>query len=222
MAFSLDALSDRSPLISDELEAQLKPLLERIEKPLTLVCVVDGGDKSEEMATFLKQLVGYSSELSLTLLDPGQDPKADEALDPTYLPATGFLSGEDYSGMVFHGVPGGKEFNSFAAALLVAAGAAKPLDKPTLKDISKINQPARLDVCVSLMCHHCAKTVMSAQRIAAENPLVKAHMIDANLYPDLVERYHIERVPIVIARNKIVGNGEMTIPELCGVIRKLK
>ena len=99
MAFSLDALSDRSPLISDELEAQLKPLLERIEKPLTLVCVVDGGDKSEEMATFLKQLVGYSSELSLTLLDPGQDPKADEALDPTYLPATGFLSGEDYSGM---------------------------------------------------------------------------------------------------------------------------
>ena len=130
----------------------------------------------------------------------------DEALDASLLPATGVYTESGFARMVFHGIPGGKEITGFAGALLNAGGAAKPLDKPTLKDIGKIKKPVNIQVCVSLACHHCAQLVMSAQRAAWENPLVTAHMIDANLYPELVKQYQIQRVPLT------VFNGEKTVP----------
>lgn len=222
MSLSADSLPLKSPLISVELEGQLKSVLAPVSGNVTLTCIADDGDKSLEMAIFLKDLASLSEHLAFKLLAPGEDPAADAVLDPAYLPATGFFTDRGFERMVFHGVPGGREMNSFAMALLTAGGAAKPLDKPTLKDIARIKGPVRADVCVSLTCSHCAKTVMNAQRVAYENEAVSVHMIDANLYPALVEQYKIERVPIMIAAGKMVGAGEMTMPEICTALRKLK
>ncbi len=196
----------RSPLISPELEGQLGQLLDRLESPVTLVCIVGEDEKSAEMAAFVNHIAGLSPRLSRKFLAPGEDPAADGALDASLLPATGIYAGEEFGRMVFHGVPGGKEINGFAAALLNAGGAAKPLDKPTLKEIARIKKPVDIRVCVSLGCHHCAQLVSAAQRVAWENPLATAHMIDANLYPALVEQYQIQRVPLTVL------NGEKTIP----------
>lgn len=196
----------RSPLISPELEGQLGQLLDRLESPVTLVCIVGEDEKSAEMAAFVNHIAGLSPRLSRKFLAPGEDPAADGALDASLLPATGIYAGEEFGRMVFHGVPGGREITGFAAALLNAGGAAKPLDKPTLKDIARIKKPVDIRVCVSLGCHHCAQLVSAAQRVAWENPLATAHMIDANLYPELVEQYQIQRVPLTVL------NGEKTIP----------
>ena len=122
--------------------------------------------------------------------------------------------------MVFHGVPGGKEITGFAAALLSAGGAAKPLDKPTMKDIGKIKKPVDIRVCVSLACHHCAQLVASAQRVAWENPLVTAHMVDANLYPDLVSKYQIQRVPLTVLNGDTTVPGGKTMAELTTLLAK--
>lgn len=215
-------LPQRSPLLSETLEGQIVTLLGRITTPITLVCVVDEGPKSQEQAVLLNHIVSMSPQLTLRLLRPGEDPTADEILDASMLPATGFMAGETWCRMVFHGVPGGQELTSFMGALLAAAGEAKELDKPTLKEIGKIRTPAHLQICVSLACSHCAKLVMNAQRIAAENPKVTAHMIDANLYPDLVERYQIQRVPLLLVDGVPAGRGGMTMAELCNLLRKRK
>ena len=46
------------------------------------------------------------------------------------------------------------------------------------------------------------------------NPLVQAQMYDANLYPDLVEAYQIERVPLVIINDSQVYTGPRSIEDL--------
>lgn len=211
----------KSPLIADELEGQLKSLLDKLSEPVTLVCVLGGDEKSGEMAAFLNHVAGLSPLLSLKLLAAGEDPGADEALDASLLPATGVYTGAGFARMVFHGVPGGKEITGFAGALLNAGGAAKPLDKPTLKDIGKIKKPVNIQVCVSLACHHCAQLVMNAQRVAWENPLVTAHMIDANLYPQLVKQYQIQRVPLTVLNGDKTVPGGKTMAELTTLLAKL-
>ncbi|MDE6841558.1 MAG: thioredoxin family protein [Oscillospiraceae bacterium] len=211
----------KSPLIAPELEDQLKPLLDKLSAPVTLVCVLDEGEKSAEMAAFVNHIAGLSPQLSVKLLSPGEDPDTDEALDASLLPATGVYTEAGFGRMVFHGVPGGKEITGFAGALLNAGGAAKPLDKPTLKDIAKIRKPVDIRVCVSLACHHCAQLVMSAQRVAWENPLVTAHMIDANLYPELVKRHQIQRVPLTVLNGDKTVPGGKTVAELTTLLAKL-
>lgn len=220
MPFDIHSIPDKSPLIAPDLEGQLSPLLGRISTPVTMVCIGGDEEKSLEMACFLKHIAGLCPNLTLRMLAPGEDNDADAVFDASLLPATGFAKGAEYSRAAFHGVPGGKEMTSFVSALLAFAGAAKPLDKPTLKDIARIKTPAKLQICVSLACHHCAQEVMNAQRIAMENPAVSAHMIDANLYPALVEQYAIARVPVLICDGAVLATGGMTMPELCTLLRK--
>lgn len=211
----------KSPLIADELEGQLSQLLSKLSAPVTLVCVLDEGAKSGEMAAFVNHIAGLSPQLSRKFLAPGEDPAADAAVDASLLPATGVYTEAGFGRMAFHGIPGGKEITGFAGALLNAGNAAKPLDKPTLKDIGKIKQPADIRVCVSLACHHCAQLVMNAQRVAWENPLVTAHMIDANLYPELVRRYQIQRVPLTVVNGDQTIPGGKTMAELTTLLAKL-
>lgn len=211
----------KSPLIVAELEGQLSQLLSRLSAPVTLVCLLDEGEKSAEMAAFVNHIAGLSPRLSCKFLCPGEDPAVDAALDASLLPAAGVYAGEAFGRMVFHGIPGGKEITGFAGALLNAGGAAKPLDKPTLKDIAKVKKPVDIRVCVSLACHHCAQLVMNAQRAAWENPLITAHMIDANLYPALVKEYQIQRVPLTVLNGTQTVPGGKTMAELTTLLARL-
>ena len=212
----------QSPLIVPALEDQLKQLLQKLTADVELTCILDGGDKSLEMAGFLNHLTALSPRLSCTFLDAEEDPALSRAMDAQLLPATGIGTPGTLPRMVFHGIPGGKEITSFAAAILNAGGAAKPLDKYTLKDIGKIKRPMELQICVSLGCQHCAQLVANAQRVAWENPLVTAHMIDANLYPQLVDKLNIQRVPLLVVNQSQSFPGGKTMAELTTLLPKLQ
>ena len=208
----------RCGLINDLLEGQLKQLLAKLAAPVEFTCIVDGGEKSVEMAAMVNHIVSLSDQLSVRFLAPGEDAALDEALDASLLPATAVGS----TRMVFHGVPGGKEITAFASAILTAGNAAKALDKFTLKDIARISRPMKLQVCVSLACAHCCQLVANAQRIAWENENVSAHMIDANLYPALVQQLNIQRVPLTVINGKEGVPGGKTMAELTTLLAKYK
>ncbi|MGN0336058.1 MAG: thioredoxin family protein, partial [Lachnospiraceae bacterium] len=67
-------------------------------------------------------------------------------------------------------------------------------------------------------CHHCAATVIGAQHLAAMSPKLTATMIDANLYPDLVEKYKIERVPMVVINEEKTLLGEKSMEDLAAIL----
>ena len=212
--------ADRSPLLAPALEEQLQLLLSKLSTDVELICIAGGDEKSAEMGAFLNHLVSLSPRLSVRFLAPGTDPALDALLDAFLLPATGV--GAPVPRMVFHGIPGGKEITAFAAAILNAGSAAKELDKYTLRDIEKIQSPLSMQVCVSLACQHCCQLVIHAQRIAWENPNVTAHMIDANLYPELVQRLKLERVPVTVVNGKKQFPGGKTMAELTGILKKYR
>jgi thioredoxin reductase (NADPH) len=214
------AFAPKSPLISETLESQLTMMLQKLTAPVELTCLIGDGEKDREMAAFLNHIVSLSPQLSCRFLAPGENPELDTALDAGLLPATGIAAPGQIPRIIFHGIPGGKEITAFASSLLTAGGGAKPLDKPTLKDIGKIKSAMTLQVCVSLGCQHCSQLVSSAHRIAWENPLVTAHMIDANLYPALVKDYNIQRVPLTVINGKDSFPGGKTMAELTTLLAK--
>lgn len=209
---------EKSPLIAPALEEQLKTLFARLTSQVELTAILGDDDKSREMGSFLCHLSTLSPLLRLRLLAPGEDAALDEALDASLLPATA-VGGMR---MVFHGVPGGKEITAFAGAILNAGQAAKALDRFTLRDIARIKTPMKLQVCVSLSCQHCAQLVLHAQRIAWENELVTAHMIDANLYPELVKALKLERVPLTVVNGTRQFPGGKTMAELTTLLAKYR
>ena len=211
---------ERSPLIAPALAEQLTGLFARLNEDVELICIAGEDAKSAEMGAFLNHLTALSPRLTVRFLAPGEDAVMDELLDAALLPATGV--GGPLPRMIFHGVPGGKEITSFAGAILNAGNAAKALDRFTLKDIAKIKSPMKLQVCVSLSCQHCAQLVVHAQRIAWENELVTAHMIDANLYPHLVQALKLDRVPLTVVNGAKQIPGGKTMAELTSLLARYR
>ena len=59
---------------------------------------------------------------------------------------------------------------------------------------------------------------MGAGEGAAGSAKLTATMIGANLYPDLVEKYKIERVPMVVINDEKTLLGEKSMEDLAAIL----
>lgn len=208
-----------SPLIDKKLKSELSGIFERLEDAVTIKAIVDmSAEKGSELAGFLCVIASLSEKLTLEIYDPKETDHPQE-LDMQWLPVCGLYKNGEYSGIAFHGVPGGQEINSFVLALYNLSGPGQKLDLWTKRRIGKLKKKANIKICVSLACHHCPKVVTAAQQIAALNDNIEAEMIDAGLYPDLVEKYEIERVPVIIINNSQKYLGSKSIDELIDFVK---
>ena len=209
-----ELIPDKSALISEELKGQIITLLSKMTQKVNLKAVLDfENEKSIEMGSFLKTIASCSERITVEFYEKGDDAKLDEELHTEFLPVVG-LYDEEYRGACFHGTPGGKEINSFLAVICNMGGAGTPLDKRITKNIACIKKDLNVKVFVSLSCHHCPHVVAACQKIALANSHVEVEMYDANLYPELVERYKIERVPMTVVNDSTVIMGEKSIEDM--------
>ena len=208
-----------SPLIDEKLKNDLSGIFQRLEDAVTIRAVIDmSTEKGNELAGFLSVIPSLSEKITLEMYAP-QEPECPQELDTQWLPVSGLYKNGQYSGIAFHGVPGGQEINSFVLAVYNLSGPGQKLDMWTKRRIRKLTEKANIKVCVSLACHHCPKVVTAAQQIAALNDNIEAEMIDAGLYPDLVEKYGIERVPVIIINDDRKYIGAKTIDELMDLVK---
>ncbi len=213
-------IAAKSSLIDENLRENLKKILDRLTETITVKAVVDmDSEKGKEMAGFLAVITSLSSRLEFEAYGPEEDGAAE--LGREYLPAAGLYKGGRYSGIAFHGVPGGQEINSFVLAICNLAGAGKDISRWTKRKIEKLDVKVNIKICVSLACHHCPKAVAACQQMAVLNEGIEAEMIDANLFPSLVEKYKIERVPLTILNDRETVPGVKTVEEMVDIVKKV-
>lgn len=218
-----EKISAKSSLITPELEEQLHGVLDKLTGEADMVCVVDLTDKaSVEMAELVRHIAGLSDKLSCRFYEPGEAEEALPELDITLLPVTALYKQEQYTGIAFHGVTGGKEMNSLVLALYNVAGPGQEIDKRTLKKLGKLTAKIEIKIFVSLSCHHCAKQVITCQQMAAVSDVIEARMIDARLYPHLAREYQIERIPMTVINEKEVLLGTKTVEEMYQILKSCK
>lgn len=220
MARLLDDIPMESPLVDETLRAELSKILSKLQEKVTLKAVVDlEQEKDRELGAFLKAVVSLSKSLELELYTPKESDLVPE-LNIKYLPVTGLYQQDIFKRVSFHGIPAGKEINSFILAIYNLAGPGQEIGQGLVKKIQKLNKKNNIKVCVSLACHHCPGVVAACQRIAILNENIEAEMIDAALYENLVKEYKIERVPFIIINDQESHMGAKAIEDIVTLLKK--
>ncbi|MBS5559937.1 MAG: thioredoxin family protein, partial [Bifidobacterium longum] len=109
-----------------------------------------------------------------------------------------------FTGLAFHGVPSGHEFNSFVLGLYNAAGPGQPLGDDLVERAKSITDPLNIMILVSLTCTMCPETVLASQRIASLSPAVRAEAYDVSHFPELKDQYGAMSVPCIVITQKSI------------------
>ena len=172
---------------------QLNTVFSRMASPLVLKLQLDGRPVSGELKGYMEELASLTEKLSVVVEEGGEDAPCVQVC----------RSDGSWTGLAFHGVPGGHEFTSFVLGLYNAAGPGQPVDADVLETVRSIDKKTDIKVLVSLSCTMCPELVTAAQRIAAENQNITAQVYDLNHFPALRDKYNVMSVPCLV-----VGDGE--------------
>lgn len=196
-------------LFGADIVAQLNTVFAKMESELVLELCLDDRVVSKELEAYVKEMAGLTDKIDIvynTQLDAAR-------------PCVRILHKDGrYTGLAFHGVPGGHEFTSFVLGLYNAAGPGQALDDTTRKQILDIDKEVDIKILVSLSCTMCPELVLSAQRIASLNENVKAEVYDINHFGDLKEQYKVMSVPCMVINDSKVVFGKKNIDNILELI----
>jgi thioredoxin reductase (NADPH) len=125
------------------------------------------------------------------------------------------------TGLAFHGVPSGHEFTSFMLGLYNAAGPGQALDDTTKQQIASIQDKTDLKILVTLSCTMCPDLVVAAQRIAAANPNVTAHVYDIRHFDGLKNQYKVMSVPCLVYGEGKIAFGKKNMHQILELLAQL-
>ena len=194
-------------LFTKEMRQQLDAVFARMEKKIILKLYLDNRPISKELEGFITALVALSDKLELEVCDR----QADESFAPCVEVC---LEDGTQTGLAFHGVPSGHEFTSFVLGLYNVAGPGQALDAATRAQIEDITSKTDMKILVTLSCTMCPDLVVAAQRIAAANPNVTAHVYDIHHFESLKNQYKVMSVPCLIYGEEKIVFGKKNIHQI--------
>ena len=199
-----------STLFDEAMLAQLNAVFSRMESPLILKLYLDSRPVSEELRGYMEELSKLTEKLTVDISK--RSTEADPCVEV-------YRQDGSYTGLAFHGVPGGHEFTSFILGLYNAAGAGQRIDEDVAEAISTIDHRVDLKVLVSLSCTMCPDLVIAAQKLASLNENVTAEVYDLNHFPEIKDKYQVMSVPcLVINDGEKISFGKKNIRQLLEII----
>ena len=224
-----NAVRKPGELFSDTTKQQLNVVFNRMSRPVTLALELDDTPLSTELRGFIDAMVALSDGKLKSVVVDGEYEKDDtgravfdvEHVLPAARPCVRMVVDGEPTGLAFHGVPSGHEFNSFVLGLYNVAGPGQPLGDDLIERAKSIASPLNIMILVSLTCTMCPETVLASQRLASLNPAVRAEAYDVAHFPELRDHYGAMSVPcIVINRGgeQTVEFGKKSIPQMLDLI----
>ena len=229
-AAAANAVKKSSELFSDATRQQLNVVFGRMSRPVTLALELDDTPLSTELRGFIDALVALSGGKLKSTVDDGEYEKDDtgravfdvEHVLPAARPCVRMVVDGEPTGLAFHGVPSGHEFNSFVLGLYNVAGPGQPLGDDLIERVKSIASPLDIMILVSLTCTMCPETVLASQRIASLNPAVRAEAYDVAHFPELRDHYGAMSVPCIVITwadgTQQVEFGKKSIPQMLELI----
>ncbi len=204
--------ADDQDLFTTEMRQQLDTVFSRMEKRLLLKLYLDNRPISAELERFITTLTALSDKLEMEVCD--------RQAQGTFAPCVEVcLADGTLTGLAFHGVPSGHEFTSFVLGLYNAAGPGQTIDPDIQQQIAAITKPTDMKVLVTLSCTMCPDLVVAAQKIAAANPNVTAHVYDIHHFENLKNQYKVMSVPCLVIGDERISFGKKNMRQVLDFIR---
>ena len=197
-------------LFTSDMLAQLNAVFGKMESKLVLSLGLDSRDSSNELKHYMEELAKLTDKLSVRL---------EEDVDEKEAPYVKVCREDGgYSGLAFHGIPGGHEFTSFILGLYNVAGPGQQIEDDIKSKIEAVDKETKIRLMVSLTCTMCPDLVVAAQRIASLNPKVSTEVYDLNHFPDLRDKYQIMSVPCMVIDDGKPNFGKKDISQVLDLI----
>lgn len=202
---------DNGELFTSEMRAQLDTVFERMEKPLVLKLYLDNRPVSKELHEYVENLAEMTDKLTMEVV---------ESQDAESAPCVKIYTSDDnrYSGLSFHGVPGGHEFTSFILGLYNVSGPGQPLDDKIRNRIKNITKKTDIMILVSLTCTMCPELVIAAQHIASIGDSITAEVYDINHFEYLKNKYNVMSVPCIVINEEKISFGKKKMEDILKLI----
>ena len=200
-------------LFTEEMRQQLDAVFSKMQRPLLLKLYLDSRPISAELESFITSLASLSDKLTLDVTD--------RQADAAFAPCVEVCQADGLpTGLAFHGVPGGHEFTSFVLGLYNAAGPGQALDESIREQIATIAGKTDIKILVTLSCTMCPDLVAAAQRIAAVNPNVTAHVYDIHHFENLKNRYKVMSVPCLVVNEEKISFGKKNVEQVLAFLQE--
>lgn len=197
-------------LFTSDMLAQLNAVFGKMENKLVLSLGLDNKNSSNELKHYMEELAKLTDKLSI---------KLEENVDAAEAPYVKVCREDgSFSGLAFHGIPGGHEFTSFILGLYNVAGPGQQIEEDTKAKIQAVDKDTKIKIMVSLTCTMCPDLVVAAQRIASLSPKVTTEVYDLNHFPDLRDKYQIMSVPCMVIDDGKPNFGKKDINQVLDLI----
>lgn len=204
---------DNNDLFSSEMKNQLNMVFNRMQNELILKLYLDDSKASKELKQYIEGLAMMTDKIKKEVI---LNQSSEE------MPCVKIYNKDNtYSGLAFHGVPGGHEFTSFVLGLYNASGAGQALDDETKKRISALNKKTNIKILVTLSCSMCPDLVVATQHIAAISNMVTTEIYDINIFKEYKNKYNVMSVPCMVINDDKVYFGKKNIEQVLEIIEQL-
>lgn len=197
---------EKNGMFTGEMLTQLRTVFEKMEQPLCLELFLDDRPVSVELKEYMTSLSAMTDKLTVEEREPEESKE---------LPVVRICKKDGtYTGLAFHGVPGGHEFTSFVLGLYNASGSGQMIEKEEEERIRQLSEEIHLQIFVSLSCTMCPELVVAAQKIASQKENVTAEIYDIHHFPELRERYQVMSVPCMVKNGEKITFGKKNISQV--------
>jgi glutaredoxin-like protein len=121
----------------------------------------------------------------------------------------------------YYGSPGGHEFVPLVETIVDISRGTNHLSDKVRKRLVKLKRDVRIQVFVTPACPHCPQMARLAYQIALESPHIRAEVIEANEFPELIQRYQVRGVPTTIIDDKMSFAGSVPDDLLVDTIERV-
>ena len=189
-----------------QMRAQLETVFSRMENRLVLKLYLDEREVSQELEAYVKNLVAMTDKLTLQVVEDHHEIAA---------PCVKLYRETDvYSGLAFHGVPGGHEFTSFVLGMYNAAGPGQPVEEEVKKRVQALKKPVNIKILVTLSCSMCPDLVVAAQHLAAISDKITTEVYDVLHFERLGKEYNVMSVPCMVINDEHVLFGKKNMQQV--------
>ncbi len=200
-------------MLDQDLINQLRTVFSPLENKIDLVYSPSFHTDQNELEAMLIDVASCSEKVTARLGAPDDGKQAP-------FPQFELFKNDERTGVTFKGIPGGHEFSSLILAILNTDGKGKWPDQLILNRIKKLKGPIHIKTYISLSCENCPDVVQALNQMALTHKYFRHEMIDGGYAQDEIEKLGIQGVPSIVANNKLINSGRITLLDLITLMEK--
>ncbi len=194
-------------MLDDNVKAQLRGYLGRLQHRVELVASLDESEAGGQMRELLDEIAAQSQLVSVR-----HDGHAERR------PSFQITRAGGDTGIAFAAIPMGHEFTSLVLALLQAGGHPPKVTDEVIEQIRSLEGDFVFETWMSLTCHNCPDVVQALNVMAVLNPRVRHTAIDGGLFREEVEARQILAVPTILLNGQPFASGRLELTEILAKI----